>query len=162
MTTPRPQVLSHCIQDWTAPPYRIDRQITPEGDLTTMLRQMVHRMLVDGASADINEHQCACDFLEHAPKGYGGVDGLVSDIVHDLLRDGYYVWNRWEKYWSVAFALDYARFEVYAKDIDKELIKWRENDGEDPVYHQVRGDYNANPVFAAVAAAQAVLAAPRA
>jgi len=49
------------------------------------------------------------------------------------MNKGYWVWNRFEKYYVVAFALDFTRFEVYSKDCDKQLIKWRENDENDKI-----------------------------
>ncbi|MFS8160395.1 MAG: hypothetical protein ACMG6E_09370, partial [Candidatus Roizmanbacteria bacterium] len=74
----------------------------------------------------------------------------LSDITNDLLNDGYYVWNRFEKYYVIAFALDYVRFEIYSKDCDKILIKWRENDATDPIKGIIKGEYNQNPVITLV------------
>jgi len=55
------------------------------------------------------------------------------------------------KYYSIAFALDYKRFEVYAK-IVKRADCWRDNGQDDPVVHQIEDeDYNENPVLAVMA-----------
>ena len=48
-----------------------------------------------------------------------------DEIVDSLMKRGYWVWNRYEKYYVVAFALDFTKFEVYSKDCDKRLIEWR-------------------------------------
>lgn len=49
---------------------------------------------------------------------------LFNDIVDSLLEHGHYVLNQFDKYYVVAFALDYKRFNVYSRGYDKELIKW--------------------------------------
>lgn len=72
----------------------------------------------------------------------------IREIAADLLNDGYYVWNRFEKYYVIAFALNYTRFEVFSKDYDKELIKWRDNDENDVMKGKIEDDdYNENPVI---------------
>jgi len=71
-----------------------------------------------------------------------------NEIIDDLMDKGYWVWNRFEKYYVVAFALDFTRFEVYSKDCDKELIKWRENDKNDKIKGILKdSNYNENPVI---------------
>ena len=48
----------------------------------------------------------------------------------------------------IAFALDYARFEIFSKDCDKELISWRGDDQDDPVVDTIDNpNYNENPVI---------------
>ena len=82
------------------------------------------------------------------PTGYyvkGVTDRDIDSITDALLSDGYYVLNRYEKYYVVAFALNYTRFEVFSKDCDKELITWPE-DG--PIVNVIDDpDYNENPVI---------------
>jgi len=112
--------------------------------------------------SDFYHYQC-----KHSPGFYVGgstpqVDAqghgkyeehVVNEIVSDLLTDGYYVFNRYNKYYVVAFALDYQRFEVYSKDCNKKLIEWREDCDSDPVVRQIADDdYNENPVLAMMAA----------
>lgn len=71
-----------------------------------------------------------------------------DDVIDNLITNGYSVWNRFNKYYVIAWAVDHTRFEVYSKDCDKMLIQWGEgkNDGE------IKGmiedeDYNENPVI---------------
>jgi len=72
----------------------------------------------------------------------------IQEITQDLLNSGYYVWNRFEKYYVIAFALNFTRFEVFSKDCDKELIKWRDNDESDEIKGLLVDDnYNENPVI---------------
>lgn len=74
----------------------------------------------------------------------------IDSITDALLSDGYYVLNRYEKYYVVAFALNYTRFEVFSKDCDKELITWPE-DG--PIVGVISDpDYNESPVIKLLAA----------
>lgn len=93
-------------------------------------------------------------FLEskyNDPSGY--YQGLIDEkeinlITNDLFSNKYYVINRFEKYYVIAFALDYTRFEIYSKDCDKELINW----GISHPNAEVTGiitdlDYNLNPVI---------------
>ena len=69
---------------------------------------------------------------------------FIDNIVSTLMEDEYFVRNRVEKYYVVAFAINYTKFEVYSKDCDAQLIDWG-HDGsgkgliKDP-------DYNENPV----------------
>ncbi len=92
---------------------------------------------------------------EMDPSGYYfGQNHSVSatfdpdDVVNDLVSDGYYVWNRFQKYYVIAYAIDYTRFEVYSKDCDKELIKWRDDDKNDTIEGIIDDvDYNENPVI---------------
>jgi hypothetical protein len=81
------------------------------------------------------------------------LDGLLtrsskrSEIVEDLLNDKYTVYNRVNKYYVLAIALDYTRFDIYSKDCDKVLIKWRDNDENDPIVGVIENpNYNENPV----------------
>jgi len=56
-----------------------------------------------------------------------------KDIIDGLMDRGYWVWNYYQKWYIVAFSLDYTRFNVVAKDCDKKLIKWRYTDENDPI-----------------------------
>lgn len=70
----------------------------------------------------------------------------TEDIARTLLENKYCVYNRFEKYFVVAFALNYTRFEIYSKDSRKELIKWRDNDEHDEIRGIINYDHNENPV----------------
>lgn len=70
-----------------------------------------------------------------------------SEIIDDLINKGYWVWNRFTKYYVVAFSLDFTRFDVYSKDCEKKLITWREKDENDQIKGIIRdSNYNENPV----------------
>lgn len=134
---------------------------TPREILRRKLFSIVRDLLRNNRNKDPSDfysYQC-----KHNPNGlyfgnstpevdiYGNgkyEDNTVNDIVGDLLTDGYYVWNRYNKYYVIAFAIDYKKFEVYSKDCDKKIIVWRENSEKDPIVHQiVDDDYNENPVI---------------
>ena len=75
-------------------------------------------------------------------------DRNISEIVSGLKRNDYFVINRYNKYYVIAFAINYTRFEVFSKDCDKKLITWRPEDGNDPVKGIIDDeDYNENPVI---------------
>jgi hypothetical protein len=70
----------------------------------------------------------------------------IKEVVENLCNDGYSVWNRVNKYYVVAFAIDYVRFDIYSKDCDKELIDWGADKNGDIVNINTDEDYNKNPV----------------
>ena len=61
------------------------------------------------------------EYQEDPPFNESNADSLADT----LLEDGYFVRNRLEKYYVVAFALDFATFSVYSKDCDPKVIDWR-------------------------------------
>lgn len=68
-----------------------------------------------------------------------------AEILDDLIKDKYCVWNRFQKYYVIAFAIDYTRFEIYSKDCDKKVIEWGE--GQGPIKGVIQNEnYNENPV----------------
>jgi hypothetical protein len=72
----------------------------------------------------------------------------IDQMAEELLKNKYYVLNRVNKYYVIAFALNFHRFDVFSKDCDKQLIKWRQEDQDDPVVRQIEDpDYNENPVI---------------
>lgn len=72
----------------------------------------------------------------------------LETIVENLTKFNYHVLNRYNKYYVIAFSMNYTRFEVFSKDFDKELIKWRENDKDDQITGTINNtDYNKNPVL---------------
>lgn len=75
----------------------------------------------------------------------------VDYVAEKLIEQGYFVFNRVNKYYVVAFALDYTRFEIYSKDCDKQLIDWcvdNEKAKNAKIVHQIEDpDYNENPVI---------------
>lgn len=79
---------------------------------------------------------------------YGNItDSDIADITNTLLEEGYYVRNRLEKYYVVAFSINFSRFEVYSKDCDKEVIDWGVTNQGPIVGRITNPDYNENPVL---------------
>lgn len=75
-------------------------------------------------------------------------DDFIVNMANRLQNNRYIVSNRVEKYYVMAFALDYTRFEVFSKDCDKQLIKWRDDDNDDKIVGFITDDeYNENPVI---------------
>lgn len=60
----------------------------------------------------------------------------AKEIVNCLLEDKYFCWNNFQKYYVIAFAIDYNRFAVFSKDCKTRLVKWRPNDKNDPIYSE--------------------------
>lgn len=52
----------------------------------------------------------------------------INNIVDKLLKNDFFVYNRYNKYYSVAFAINKKRFPVYSKDTDTVMIQWDEKD----------------------------------
>lgn len=51
-----------------------------------------------------------------------------SNIIYkELSSNKYYVWNRFEKYYSIVFAIDYTQFGIFGKGNNAELINWKKN-----------------------------------
>jgi len=79
------------------------------------------------------------------------IQEIYEMITKSLTNQKYFVRNRCEKYYSFCVAIDYTRFEIFQKGFDKELIKWRENDQNDPVKGIITNkNYNENPVITAM------------
>lgn len=51
----------------------------------------------------------------------------IQIIANELIDNHYYVINRYEKYYVIAFAINFSRFEVFSKDHNKELISWNKD-----------------------------------
>jgi hypothetical protein len=75
-------------------------------------------------------------------------DELVNHIASNLQRESFYVINRYNKYYVIAFAINYSRFEIFSKDCNKILIDWGEKNGS-IIYDGIiqDPDYNENPVI---------------
>lgn len=131
------RTVSFCILDDLSPAYGPKSEtVELEGNFANNVQAAVHKLILDFIAED------------NDPTGYYVNEIDESAIVADLLSDKFYVINRYEKYYVIAFALDFTRFEVYSKDCSKELIKWRSTDANDPVAGLITdGDYNMNPVI---------------
>ena len=78
-------------------------------------------------------------------------DNFIKDVCSGLIDDHYYVINRVNKYYVIAFAINYTKFEIYSKDKDKEFIDWKYSPSSDEVI-KIGGiiddpEYNENPVI---------------
>ncbi len=71
----------------------------------------------------------------------------MNEVLRDLLRENYYVRNRYEKYYVLAFAINHTRFHIWSKDCDAELIKWRDDDKFDVIANNYEADHAVNPVI---------------
>lgn len=70
----------------------------------------------------------------------------IKHIAETLRQQQYYVLNRMQKYYVLAFALNYTRFEIYSKGCDKRTSP--EQTSKAKVVHQIDDpDYNENPVI---------------
>lgn len=64
--------------------------------------------------------------------------GAIEEIAAELLENRYYVWNRINKYYCIVFALDFVRPEVFSKGCDKQPMKWRKKDENDPIVGKIK------------------------
>jgi hypothetical protein len=75
-------------------------------------------------------------------------DELIDHIASKLQQNCFFVKNRYNKYYVIAFAINYSRFDIYSKDCTKISIDWGEKNG--PVLSEGiiwDPDYNENPVI---------------
>ena len=52
----------------------------------------------------------------------------IEKITWNLIFQNYYVINEFNRYYVIAFALNFTRFEIFSKDCATQLITWRLND----------------------------------
>lgn len=113
------------------------REISDRNDLAKTVREMID-YAIQQRYGDSDDDDELCDIVE-------------QHIADELNKYGYLVYNRVNKYYVVAFALDYTRFEIYSKDCDKQLIDWcvdNEKAKNAKIVHQIEDpDYNENPVI---------------
>lgn len=67
-------------------------------------------------------------------------------MIDDLLSKGYSVWNLFQKYYVIAWAIDYTRFEIYSEDCE-DVIEWGEGKSGGIKGIIENEDYNENPVI---------------
>lgn len=114
----------------------------------------IHKQIKDISLQEIlkNVKEIFNEFFEGSdPTGYLHDDineNKINRIAQFLVNQQYYVINRYEKYYVIAFSLDYTRFEVFSKDCDKRLIKWRDDDSNDKIAGIINDPtYNESPVL---------------
>ena len=94
-----------------------------------------------------NSHYFDTYFFENKPNPrILGINPGVNDIVEGLAESGQFVLNRVNKYYAIAFAIDYKRFPIYSKDCETITIKWRET--HEDVACVNPDPKNVNPVIA--------------
>ncbi len=54
------------------------------------------------------------------------VEPHKDEIIKSLCEQGHWVYNDYDKNYVIAFAINFAEFEVWSKGCDKKLIKWKE------------------------------------
>jgi hypothetical protein len=86
-------------------------------------------------------------FDSYYKKKFFPTEHEINEIAQDLSDCGYYVINRFEKYYVIAYALDFTRFEIFSKDCDKELIIWPDSPNGKVIGLITDPDYNENPVI---------------
>lgn len=76
----------------------------------------------------ISRRKCTChNFISKCGSIYAHPE-LVDEVCDVLKNDSYYVINRLNKYYVVAFAINYARFRIWSKDCQVDIIDWEEMD----------------------------------
>ena len=135
--------LSFCILDDLRPyygpiHYDFDGSNDP-GELMSAIISVLAKFSCDNNHGD---DYCIDSYI------YKFVNDLEYDIIKRcLLDDDYLVYNRVEKYYVVAFAIDFTRFEVFSKDCDKEIISWHQDDKNDHIKGIITDpNYNENPI----------------
>jgi len=64
------------------------------------------------------------DISGYFDKEFFSKQKYLETIVQELYDENYFVCNQYEKYYVIAFSIDYTKFKVFSKDCDKELISW--------------------------------------
>ena len=131
------KIISFCIFDDLQPcfsPICIEYNINDSDELSLAIDKIVEPFL-NGKKTD--------------PSGYYfSLDYDKNEVLSELLDKNYYVLNRYQKYYVIAFAINYTRFEIYSKDCNKKLIRWRDDDKKDKVEGIIVDEnYNENPVI---------------
>lgn len=65
--------------------------------------------------------------LRHDPSDFFTNDNyaqLFDGIAESLQENGYYVCNGYNKYYTIAFAIDYKIFNIFCKEFKKQKINW--------------------------------------
>jgi hypothetical protein len=77
---------------------------------------------------------------------FNSADENINNIANDLLKKNFFVMNRYNKYYVIAFSINFTRFEIYSKDCQKKFINWNHsgNISEEGIIYDP--DYNENPI----------------
>jgi len=70
----------------------------------------------------------------------------INHVYTSLLYDDYCVYNRFEKYYVIAFSINYKRFYIWSKYCNARLIDWGEKNN-DNVDETLSPDWDENPIF---------------
>jgi hypothetical protein len=77
-------------------------------------------------------------FSDSSSEAFNSCDATV--IATSLLKEEYWVRNRDNKYYVLAFALDYSTFYVHSKDYGPEILDWNKKPKEEEIL-----DWNKKP-----------------
>lgn len=105
------------------------------------IKKNLHEMLKD---FKIGKNYDRSEFFDK--EFFDDEENYLNKIAKELFTKKYYVVNRYNKYYVIAFAINYTRFEIFSKDCDKELIDWGSNNNSQIVNLITDPDYNENPV----------------
>ncbi|BCS83648.1 hypothetical protein QLL95_gp0475 [Cotonvirus japonicus] len=127
------RTLSFCMMDDLD--VRISREwkFSNESEIRPILEKLWNKFL-SGKCSDISGY-----FFDNASK-----NDDIEYVYQSLTKKKYYVRNRFEKYYVVAFALDYTKFYVWSKDCDPKIINWN-HDGE--LVNNYDSEHDVNPVI---------------
>ena len=128
--------LSFCIFDDLSPcfsPITVEYKKDDPNGLSTAI-DLITKPFIEGKLQDDSSYYFKMDYSK-------------DEVLSVLQRKNYYVLNRYEKFYVIAFAINYTKFEIFSKDCDKKLIKWRSDDANDKITGIIDNkNYNENPV----------------
>lgn len=74
---------------------------------------------------------------------YSFFNNDMDNVIQSLYKKNFYVCNRYDKYYVIAFSINYTKFYIWSKDCDAKIIKWSE-DGE--LVNNYNINHDENPV----------------
>jgi hypothetical protein len=142
------KAISFCILDDLEFMYGpITKQFSEKDNLKTIVRKLIIEYLVECGNSDPIDFFWEYDCKTQESREKCLIENIET-IANKLSSQRYYVCNRWNKYYVVAFAIDFVRFEIYSKDCDKELINWGSDNNNGEIVERITDpEYNLNPVI---------------
>jgi hypothetical protein len=67
---------------------------------------------------------------------------VIENIVDNLCNQKFFVINWYNKYYVIAFALDYKRFGIFSEDRPEIMIDWNEHVMKSNAFEAIIKDYN--------------------
>lgn len=68
--------------------------------------------------------QIFTDYKSIDPGNYYYDNSHTDDIIKNLKKNKYAVLNRYNKWYTYAYSIDYTRFKIFAKDTEERIIEW--------------------------------------